>query len=118
MKLPRFLQIGFTVGALFFFASLPIVWSLVTIQIRLSRNVPIARGLAASLQAQFPGITARGAASYESERIYITVVSGLDPRSRHEVEQWLCRQKEEQKIAPAIWLRFGDDAQENDVIHI
>ena len=106
-------------GALAFLAVLAFfAWQLWTIQDRLSRNGAIATQLVESLRARFPGADFGGAASYESEVVYITIWGGLDRAKRQDVEQWLRRLKVEQEIAPAIWLRFPGDRGDEDTIKI
>jgi hypothetical protein len=95
-----------------------LVWPIVSIQLRLSRNGAIAHRLVESLHARFPGITFQGAASYEREIIYITVVNHVDEASRRDVEQWLREEKNEQKIVPEIWLRFSDDSVDDNTIRM
>lgn len=95
-----------------------LVWPLVSIQLRLSRNGAIAARLVESLRTRFPGADFRGTASYEQEVIYVSVVGDLDPASRPDVGQWLRRLKAEQGIAPEIWLRFSDTGEGKDTIKI
>jgi hypothetical protein len=96
----------------------PIWWPLVHIQLRLWRNGAIATRLVESLRGRFPGADFRGIASYEKEIIYISVLGGLRPESRPDVEQWLRALKAEQNIAPAIMLRFPDTPVGEDAIEI
>src|SRR5262249_36329362 len=95
-----------------------LVWPLVSIQLRLSRNGAISRQLVQSLQAQFPGVSFSGAASYEREVIYILVAGQIDEPTRRDVEQWLRGCKTEQRILPEIWLRFDDDCDDSSTIKI
>jgi hypothetical protein len=90
-----------------------LIWPLVTIQLRLSRNGAAARRLVESLHSRFPNVDFRGAASYEREVIYLTVFDHVDETIRREVEQWLRQEKIEQQIMPEIHLRFLDDASED-----
>jgi hypothetical protein len=78
---------------------------------RLSTNGAVAKELVESLKNQYPGATIHGGASYERESITITVVDGIDKKSRPELERWLRQEKNERKISPEIWLRFpsGED---------
>jgi hypothetical protein len=92
------------------------IWPLVSIQLRLSRNGRIAHQLVESLQARFPKSEFGGAASYEREIIYIQVRNRLNQGERREIETWLREQKNEQKIAPQIWIRFLEDKEDNDII--
>jgi hypothetical protein len=108
----RFLLIALVVLGIVVF----LVWPLVSIQLRLSRNGAIARQLVQSLQARFPGISFGGAASYESEVIYIHVADRVDEPTRRDIEQWLRGQKTEQKILPEVWLRFADDFDDSNTI--
>jgi hypothetical protein len=89
---------------------------MVSIQLRLSRNGKIARQLAESLTASFPGIRFYGAASYEKEVIYICVVNRLDEADRQEVERWVREQKAEQNIAPEIWIRFENEDLDKEIV--
>lgn len=92
-------------------------WPLISIQLRLWRNGAIAAQLVESVRVRFPGAEFHGAASYEREVVYISVVGELDPESRLDVEEWLRRLKAEQRIAPAIWLRFPESiGEEKDEI--
>ena len=77
-----------------------VIWPFVSIQLRLSRNGKIAHQLVESLEARFPGSQFGGAASYESEIIYITALNRFDEAERQDVETWLRKQQIEQKIAP------------------
>ena len=86
--------------ALMIFVVLGFAWPLVNIQLRLWRNGKIAQGLAQSLEARYPGIGFRGAASYKDEVVYVVVVNRLNPEDLDEVETWLRKAKREQKIAP------------------
>lgn len=99
---------------LVFFACL--IWPLVDIQLRHWRNGAIAARLVESLQARFPAARFNGAASYDLEVNYISARSGVDPESRPDVEQWLRQLKADQRITPAIWLRFTDASDEKDWI--
>lgn len=102
-RLVKWLPIGFVLFVVGFF-----VWQVVTIQLRLWRNGAIASQVAQSLRERFPGVDARGGASYEREVIYIGVY-GVDNRKRPEIAEWLRAHKQERKIAPEIWLRFDYD---------
>jgi|SRR5579871_236991 len=86
-----------------------VVWQIVSIQLRLSRNRAIADRLVESLHSRFPDITFHGGPSYEREVIYININEHLDKATKREIEQWLRQQKAEQKIAPEIELRFSED---------
>lgn len=87
-------------------------WPLLSIQLRLRRNTAIANRIVESLHERFPGAKFRGNVSYENEVVYITAITGLEPKQRTDVELWLIRMKSDQRIAPEIWLRFGDSAWE------
>ncbi|CEF49246.1 unnamed protein product [uncultured bacterium] len=93
-----------------------VTWPIVAGQLRLSRNGKIAHQLEELLEARFPGIGFRGAASYEREVIYISVVNRLADADREGVERWLRVQQIEQQIAPDIWLRFESDDPDKEVI--
>jgi hypothetical protein len=95
-----------------------LVWPFVTIRLRLSKNSAISRQLVQALQTRFPGVSFRGAASYEMEVIYIDVGGPVDEPTRREVEQWLREQKTEQEIRPEVWLGFGEDFDESTTIKL
>lgn len=86
-----------------------IVYPLVSIQLRLSRNGALARSLVESLNDRFPEAVFRGGASYEREVIYITALGRLEDSRRREVEQWLRDKKAEQRILPEIYLDFSNE---------
>lgn len=96
----------------------PFIWTLASIQLRLSRNGAIANRLVESLHARFPGLDIRGVASYEREVLYISVIGHVEEAPRQDIEQWLRGQKDEQKIAAVIWLRVLDDADEVNTIRM
>jgi hypothetical protein len=113
--LPRSLLFGL-LFILLLSVGIAFIGPLVSIQLRLARNGKIAHQLVQSLETRFPGIRVRGAASYEREVIYLSVGNHLDEAARTEVERWLREQKTEQTIAPQIWLRFEDDAFDQEII--
>ena len=86
-----------------------LAWTPVSIQLRLSRNGAVAQRLVESLRARFPGVNFRGAASYEREVIYISVVDHVEEAIRSEVEQVLHQEKAEHCLEPEIRLRFVGD---------
>ena len=87
-----------------------LIWPIVTIQLRLSRNGATARQLVESLHSRFPSVDFRGAASYEQEVIYITVFDRVDATLRHDAEQYLRSEKADRHIEPELLLRFvGND---------
>lgn len=118
MRTDRRQWLLFLAIALAVLGAVTFVWQIVSIQLRLSRNGAIAHRLVESLHARFPGVAFRGGASYESEVIYITVSDRVDEATREDVERWLRGQKIEQKIVPTIWLRFSDDAVDDNTIRI
>lgn len=99
-----------------FGALMLLVWPLVSIQLRLSRNGAIVSRLVQSLHARYPGASFRGNTSYEREAIYITIMDGLKAVNRQDLEQWLRAQKSEQRIVPTILLRLSPDADDWDMI--
>jgi|SRR5579884_1154999 len=111
---PRIFLIG--VIAVLILLIISLIWQYVEIDHRLSRNGKIARQLVEALEIRFPGSEFGGAASYEREIIYIHVRNHLDESKRQDVETWLRKQKNEQKIEPQIWLRFDQDTGDNDII--
>jgi hypothetical protein len=102
----RFLPLALVAVAVFVF----VLWPAVSSQFRLSRNGASARQLVESLHASFPAVNFRGAASYEREVIYISVLERVDAPVRAEIEQWLRQEKQKRKIGLEIRLQFaGDD---------
>lgn len=87
----------------------------VDIQYRLWRNGEISRQLAEELREKYPNVTFGNAASYEKERIYITVVDQIDDTTKLEVERWLHAQKSERKLSLEIWLIFFTDRDEKRI---
>lgn len=83
-----------------------VLWQLLQIQLRLSRNGAIARQLASSLREKYAGVEFRGNASYEREVVYLTVGEGFDQARLEELERWLRNQKTERGIGAAIWLQL------------
>jgi hypothetical protein len=87
---------------------------LVHIRERLHRNRPAAESLAASLASRYPGHRINGAASYETDVIYVLVWGQLDQSVRHEMRDWLADEKVRRGIFVRGLLRFehpnsGDD---------
>jgi hypothetical protein len=99
----------FVVVLLIFVFVAGIAVQIVQSSFRLSRNGEIGSQLVQALQGRFPGATFRSSASYEHERIYITVVNGVDDPDRPEVEKWLRAQKIERELSPELWLFFLPD---------
>ena len=110
MALPHLRQYSRYVLALGLLAVL--LWPIavfVSIQLRLQRNTPVGAQLAAELQERYPALEFRGAASYEIEVIYISVLGRLDPAGRRDVEEWLHARKRELRITPTLLLRYRDE---------
>ena len=114
----RVIAIGFIllllIGVTVMVAS--VVVPLVAIHFRLSRNGAIAKQLAESMEAQFPGVEIRAAAAYNREEVYVIIVSESNERKRAEFERWLRNQKVEREIAPQIRLRFQGDEDNGKLI--
>ena len=113
-KLLRILPVLLPALAILVIVSL--IWQILGGPLRVDRNARLAHQLVESLENRFPGAEFGGAASYDGEVIYLTVINRLDAPERVEVETWLRNQKIEQKIAPRISLRFLVDKEENDII--
>ncbi len=93
-----------------------VIWQFTEIQLRLTRNGKIAHHLVDALESRFPRSEFGGAASYESEIIYIHVRNHVTEAKRQDIEGWLREQKIEQRIAPRNCLRFLEDKEENDIM--
>lgn len=93
------------------------IWQYLSIQHRLSRNSEVTQQLVQSLKARFPESEFRGAASYEREIIYITVMNRLSEDERQDVERWLQKQKIQQKIKPQVRLRIANDLDKEYIIN-
>jgi len=89
-----------------------LAWPFVSIQLRLHRNNSIAQQLVASLSGQFPGSKIRGTAAYDREVVYVTVIGHSEEKKQKEIEDSLRRLKSDLEIAPAIWLRFSEDSDD------
>jgi hypothetical protein len=89
-----------------------LAWPFVSIQLRLHRNNTIAQQLVGSLSGQFSGSDIRGAAAYDREVVYITVIGRSEENKQKDILDCLRRLKSDLGIAPAIWLRFSEDSDD------
>jgi hypothetical protein len=89
-----------------------LAWPFVSIQLRLHRNNTIAQQLVRSLSGQFPGSKIHGAAAYDREVVYVTVIGQTEGNNQKDIEDSLRRLKSDLRIAPAIWLRFSEDSDD------
>ena len=77
---------------------------LVTIQLRLSRNQPVAQSLAEDLSVRYPAYRFTGSASYEQDVIYIQAHGVADKAARTEIHDWLAAEKARRHIEARLLL--------------
>ena len=88
-----------------------------SIWLRLHRNQPAAESIAAALAARYPAYRIVGAASYESEVIYISVSGQPDKATQIKMRDWLADVKVRRQITARGLVRFHNTnaAGENEL---
>lgn len=86
-----------------------------TIALRLHRNQPAARTIAGTLASQYPNYRIIGAASYESEVIYINVWGQPDEAKQIEIRDWLANEKNRRQLAVRGLVKFVDPKTAGDI---
>jgi hypothetical protein len=103
-------RVGFVAAILVAGAAAVVLVNLGSAWLRLHRNQPAAEELARSLTGYLNSkpYQVRGAASYESDVIYIQVSGQPDKAKREEIRDWLTREKQRRGINARGLLRFPD----------